>query len=147
MNSLRNFLRTVGGAVGLTICGTILNNTLKSKLSSVISGSEITDITAAAYTINKLGLTPAQHETVLDAYMSGIHIIFILYAPLIGFCFLASLFVRDRGVAEKDATAQERKDAMPGRREPEQIELQSLHPASTLAPPSASTPDHPVPNL
>lgn len=43
--------------------------------------------------------------------MSGMHSVFIMYAPLIGVSFIAASLVRDRGVAEKDASAEERRAA------------------------------------
>ena len=39
--------------------------------------------------------------------MKGMHSIFIMYAPVVGACFVAAWFVKDRGVAEKDASAVE----------------------------------------
>ena len=41
--------------------------------------------------------------------MDGMHSVFILYAPLIGLSFIAASIVKDRGVAEKDASAEERR--------------------------------------
>lgn len=40
--------------------------------------------------------------------MSGMHSVFVMYAPIIGVCFIAASLVKDRGVAEKDASAAER---------------------------------------
>lgn len=39
----------------------------------------------------------------MDAYMAGMHTIFVMYAPIIGACFVCAVLVRDEGVAEKDA--------------------------------------------
>lgn len=41
--------------------------------------------------------------------MKGMHSVFVMYAPVIGMCFIAALLVKDRGVAEKDANAEERR--------------------------------------
>lgn len=94
------------------VSGTILGNTLKSQLSGTLSQSTIQDLTASSYTLKTLNLSPAEHQMVQEAYRKGINYIFIVYTPLIGLCFLLSLLVRDHGVAEKDATAAERKAAM-----------------------------------
>lgn len=40
---------------------------------------------------------------VMDAYMAGMHTIFVMYAPIIGVCFVCAVLIRDEGVAEKDA--------------------------------------------
>lgn len=45
----------------------------------------------------------------IKAYMTAIHTVFIMYAPMIGICSLTALFVKDHGVAEKDATEAERR--------------------------------------
>ena len=42
--------------------------------------------------------------------MSGMHSVFILYAPVIGLSLIAASLVKDRGVAEKDASAEERRE-------------------------------------
>ena len=42
----------------------------------------------------------------MDAYMAGMHTIFVMYAPIIGVCFVCALLIRDEGVAEKDAKTQ-----------------------------------------
>ncbi len=39
--------------------------------------------------------------------MKGMHFIFIMYAPVVGACVVAASLVKDRGVAEKDASAVE----------------------------------------
>ncbi|TAQ90467.1 hypothetical protein B7494_g1209 [Chlorociboria aeruginascens] len=109
VNSLRNFLRTIGGSVGLTICGTILNNILKSHLSPYIAASDIKRLTSSVYALSSLNLTPEQYDRVLDAYMSGMHAIFVLYAPIIGICCIAAVLIKDNGVAEKDAKKDEQR--------------------------------------
>lgn len=35
--------------------------------------------------------------------MTGMHTIFVMYAPIIGVCFVCAVLIRDEGVAEKDA--------------------------------------------
>uniref|UniRef100_A0A093VDZ9 Putative transporter C3H1.06c n=1 Tax=Talaromyces marneffei PM1 TaxID=1077442 RepID=A0A093VDZ9_TALMA len=88
-NSLRNFLRILGGSVGLTISGTILNNTLKTQLRNTLPLDVINTITSSAYSLSSINLSPNQYEMVMDAYMAGMH----------------TIFVMDEGVAEKDARA------------------------------------------
>ncbi|KAH8701610.1 MFS multidrug transporter-like protein [Talaromyces proteolyticus] len=105
-NSLRNFLRIMGGSVGLTISGAILNNVLQNKLSSFLSADSISQISSSTYGLQSLNLSAQQTGKVLDAYMSGMHVIFIMYAPIIGVCFLCAVLIKDNGVAEKDANQQ-----------------------------------------
>ncbi|QKX63003.1 uncharacterized protein TRUGW13939_10171 [Talaromyces rugulosus] len=104
INSLRNFLRTMGGTLGLTVSGTILNNVLQSRLSGVVGEVIATQLASSAHSLDTLGLTAGQRAAVLDAYMRGIRIIFIVYAPLVGLCALGALLVKDTGLAEKDTS-------------------------------------------
>lgn len=39
----------------------------------------------------------------MDTYMAGMHTIFVMYAPIIGVCFVCAVLIKDEGVAEKDA--------------------------------------------
>ena len=96
--------------------GAILNNVLKARLTDHLPQSSIIQLTSSAYELASLNLSPSQHELVLDAYMSGMHSVFTMYAPVIGVCFITASLVKDRGVAEKDATAVER-NAAAGNRE------------------------------
>ncbi|KAF5016452.1 hypothetical protein F66182_11862 [Fusarium sp. NRRL 66182] len=104
LNSLRNFLRTLGGTLGLTVSGAILDNVLQSRLKGVVSSGIATQLASSAHSLGSLGLTVEQKDAVLDAYMHGIHIILILYAPLIGICGFSALLVRDQGLQEKDTS-------------------------------------------
>lgn len=104
LNSLRNFLRTMGGTLGLTVSGTILNNVLQSRLRAVVSEGVAEQLASSTHSLESLGLNAGQRAAVLDAYMQGIRIIFILYAPLIGICALGALLVKDTGLAEKDTS-------------------------------------------
>ncbi|KAF7914703.1 uncharacterized protein EAE98_011402 [Botrytis deweyae] len=104
LNSLRNFLRSMGGTLGLTLASTILNNVLKARLRGVVSSSVAETITTSINQLDSLGLSAAQHNAVLDAYMASVRTVFILYAPLIGACALAALLVSDNGLEEKDTS-------------------------------------------
>ena len=88
----------------------ILNNVLKARLTGHLPESSIVQLTSSAYALSSLDLTPEQHQLVLDAYMKGMHFIFIMYAPVVGVCFVAAALVKDRGVAEKDASVVELSD-------------------------------------
>jgi hypothetical protein len=99
--SNRNFNRSAGGACGLAISAAVLQARLRSSLPV-----QYLDLADSPYSLRDLGSSiPA---SVLDAYMSASHLVFIVQVPLIGMCFLGSLFVKDRGLApldEKTATS------------------------------------------
>jgi hypothetical protein len=79
---------------------------MKDKLSGFLSSDTIGQITSSSYILESLNLSADQTEQVMDAYMSGMHDIFIMYAPIIGICFICAGLIKDNGVAEKDANQQ-----------------------------------------
>jgi hypothetical protein len=111
---LRNFIRTSGGAFGLIgayfsfafslssqVCfglcilmkdkknsaaGAILSNTLSARLSALpfITKSILASLTSSLYSIDSLNFSPSETSQVLDAYMAGLHYIFIFYAASAG---------------------------------------------------------------
>ncbi|KAK3367726.1 major facilitator superfamily transporter [Podospora didyma] len=92
---LRNFIRTIGGALGLIISGTILSNTLRSRLldlpfttSEIVSG-----LSSSTYALEKLSLSDGEKDLVLSVYMKGLHYIFIFFVASIGSAFVMSLGV------------------------------------------------------
>jgi MFS family permease len=121
-NCLRNFIRTLGGAVGLTVSGTILSNELRSRLAGVLPDTTIALLTASTNDLNDVHLSPVQREMVLNAYMKGIHTIFTTYALIMGICFLLAWLVVDDGLAERDA---------PSRLKPEPLRIDSTNSAGS----------------
>ena len=92
--SNRNFFRCMGGACGLAISAAILQATLRSNLPS-----EFSYLTHSSYSLpSRSTLTEAQWTSILLAYTKASHAVFILQVPLIGVCFLACVFIRDRGL-------------------------------------------------
>ncbi len=96
----------------LIVSSAILNNVLKARLTGHLPESSVVQLTSSVYALSSLDLTPEQHQRVLDAYMTGMHSIFTMYAPVVGACFVAASLVKDRGVAEKDASAVELRDTV-----------------------------------
>ncbi|KAJ5682137.1 MFS transporter [Penicillium maclennaniae] len=93
--SNRNFNRSAGGACGLAISAAVLQAQLRSTLPTQYSS-----LADSPYSLHNLNASiPAP---VLDAYMAASHLVFIVQVPLIGVCFLGSLFVKDRGLAPLD---------------------------------------------
>lgn len=92
--SNRNFFRCMGGACGLAISAAILQATLRSNLPS-----EFSYLTQSSYSLpSRSTLTDAEWTSILLAYTKASHAVFILQVPLIGVCFLACVFIRDRGL-------------------------------------------------
>ncbi|KAJ5301162.1 uncharacterized protein N7443_006164 [Penicillium atrosanguineum] len=93
--SNRNFNRSAGGACGLAISAAVLQAQLRSTLPTQYS-----DLADSPYSLRDSN--DSIPTSVLDAYMSASHLVFIIQVPLIGACFLGSLFVKDRGLAPLD---------------------------------------------
>lgn len=93
--SNRNFNRSAGGACGLAISAAVLQARLRATLPAGYS-----NLAESPYALPDVkGTVPS---AVVDSYMAASHLVFLVQVPLIGLCFLGSLFVKDRGLAPKD---------------------------------------------
>jgi hypothetical protein len=148
----------MGGACGLAISAAILQATLRSNLPT-----EFSYLTGSSYTLpSRSTLTDTQWSGILLAYSKASHSVFILQVPLIGVCFLACCFVRDRGLerpkepeeieeekrkqTEKDAEAAIPESQSEGTESPQTVEtIDKRRSSSTLAessmPPSRAEPE------
>lgn len=93
--SNRNFNRSAGGACGLAISAAVLQARLRATLP--VQYASLAD---SPYALPNVGGTVP--GAVVDAYMAASHLVFVVQVPLIGLCFLGSLFVKDRGLAPID---------------------------------------------
>ncbi len=105
--SSRNVLRSFGGALGLAISSTIVANTLKKKINRI--SDDILPETFKNQIINSVyskpdlsTLTTYQKRLVQQAYVSGIHNVFIFFFPLAVFLLITSFLIKDRGLAPID---------------------------------------------
>ncbi|PGH14504.1 hypothetical protein AJ79_02997 [Helicocarpus griseus UAMH5409] len=93
--SNRNFCRCMGGAIGLAVSATILQQVLKASLPSHYSF-----LAGSTYSVPAI---PEQDmELVLNAYMKASRGVFILQAPIIGLCFILCVFVKDNGLVKEE---------------------------------------------
>jgi MFS family permease len=97
--SNRNFLRSLGGAVGLAISAAALQNSLKKAMppefSSFVSSYDTPDFPA-------LGASPEQIQAVLQAYATASRSVFIMNVPFMGLCLVGCLLIKDRGLQRPD---------------------------------------------
>lgn len=90
----RNYFRCLGGACGLAVSAAVLQTTLRSNLPDGYK-----QLAHSTYTLpSKSSITDADWEQILTAYAKASRGVFILQVPLIGVCFLACVFIRDRGL-------------------------------------------------
>ncbi|KAF7158604.1 hypothetical protein CNMCM5623_003664 [Aspergillus felis] len=90
----RNFFRCLGGAFGLAVSAAILQATLRSNLPN---GYQY--LAHSTYSLpSPSDISASDWSQILDAYAKASRGVFILQVPLIGLCFAACLFIRDRGL-------------------------------------------------
>ncbi|KAF2232722.1 putative MFS transporter [Viridothelium virens] len=100
--SNRNVLRSSGGAVGLAMAAAVLQNALKSALPP-----ELKYLGASAYTAPDVSrFTPADQNSILDAYSSASRAVWISLCPFPAACLLLCVLVKDRGLTRPDEKAQ-----------------------------------------
>ena len=104
--SVRNFLRALGGALGLALSSAIFSNVLKGSLNSLsdpLPESVKQGILAAILRVPDLqALTESEKTGVLDSYMDASHAVFILWVPIMGVCLLLCFFIKDKGLTRKE---------------------------------------------
>lgn len=94
--SNRNFLRSLGGAVGLAISATVLQNTLKTAMPP-----KFASLALSAYStpdLDVLGAPPTEIGKILEAYAQASRTVFIMHVPLMGLCLFGCLFIKDHGL-------------------------------------------------
>ena len=89
--SNRNFLRSSGGAVGLSISAQVLQSSLRNNLPP-----RLAYLAHDTYALPPLNA--ADEDAVRNAYMTAIRTVFIVSAPIIGLCLALCLFIKDRGL-------------------------------------------------
>ncbi|PGH01162.1 hypothetical protein AJ80_09057 [Polytolypa hystricis UAMH7299] len=100
VTGLRNFLRTMGGAVGLAIGAAVLNNLLTANIPSHLAAKDAPMELASMLNT----LSPSDKAVVVAAYMKGLKVVFCLGCPLMGICLLSSAFLTDIPLATAYAT-------------------------------------------
>jgi hypothetical protein len=119
---LRQFTRSLSGAIGIAASNSILSGTLRSGLRGVVPDDMISSLTASTADLGGMGLSDRQQEAVRDVYMKGIHKIYIVYAPLAAVMLLAMMPIRDRGLKQLDETEKKEESGSSTEVEPEPVE-------------------------
>jgi EmrB/QacA subfamily drug resistance transporter len=93
------FFRSIGGAFGVAICGSVFSNRLATELAADLAGIRLpAGFHAAAAQANPAllkSLPPAAHAAVLHAYTSSIDRIFLFALPVACAAFVLSWFLRE----------------------------------------------------
>jgi len=96
--SIRNFLRCLGGAVGLAVSAALLQSTLKSSLPPQFQNLAHSVYSKPDYS----QYNAADTELILNAYEKSSRSVFVFYSPIAGICLLLCVFVKDRGLQRKE---------------------------------------------
>ncbi|KAF2467736.1 MFS general substrate transporter [Lindgomyces ingoldianus] len=101
--SARNFIRSLGGAVGLAISSAIFSNSLQSHLPPHLPRPVLDAVHKSTFaTPNLTKLDSATHDHILDAYASASRSVFIMWVAGIGGCLMLMVFIKDKGLQRKE---------------------------------------------
>jgi predicted MFS family arabinose efflux permease len=104
--SVRNFLRALGGSLGLALSSAVFSNSLKKSLNSLstpLSESVRSGILAAILRVPDLStLSRTDREEVLNSYMSASHAVFIMWVPLMAVCLVLCIMIKDKGLTRPE---------------------------------------------
>lgn len=98
--SNRNFLRSLGGAVGLAISAAALQNSLKQATPSDLSSITLSSYSAPDY--EAIQASPTEINAITQAYATASRTVFIMNVPFISLCLLGCFFIKDHGLQRPD---------------------------------------------
>ncbi|KAG6365884.1 hypothetical protein INS49_000060 [Diaporthe citri] len=111
VTSNRNFLRALGGAVGLACSSQLLQSSLRRALPA-----ELRHLVAPSCKLPDIdSLPPSQATEVEAAYAQASHDVFISMVPIMGLCLVLCVFIKDHGLSttEVKPAAQDPESAPP----------------------------------
>ena len=121
--SSNTFFRSLGGAFGTAIFGTILSQQVTSNIESNLAGLATTDpdllskvdpSALAGLTDNTAAianLPPQLQSSILDAFMSAFQVVFWAALPVVAIGFVFSLFLKEKPLKDSAAHASARQDS------------------------------------
>jgi EmrB/QacA subfamily drug resistance transporter len=93
------FFRSIGGAFGASIFGTVFNNKLKSEIASGIKAGTLAPDFPVQQAMTKpeiiKHLSKAESQPFLHIYANALHYIFLYAIPLCALAFVLALFLRE----------------------------------------------------
>ena len=106
--SNRNFIRAMGGAIGLALSAAVLQNVLKASLPPQFKFLAVSSYTRPDYAT----FSPSDGAAIKAAYAKASRAVFIVMCPLAGLCLLTCAFVKDHGlIRPEEREAMERQKA------------------------------------
>lgn len=105
--SVRNFLRSLGGATGLALSSAVFSNVLAMKTTALPETIQKQILNSILRVPDLASLTSSQTEIVLDACASASRAVFTIWAPFMGVCLLLCLLIKDRGLQRPEEKEEE----------------------------------------
>ncbi|KAK1925993.1 putative MFS transporter [Papiliotrema laurentii] len=93
VTGVRNFARTSGGAVGLAVGNTILQNIFAKNLPTDLSAG-LRQSLLSTFEI-PTSLDAQTTASIRAAYMTGLRDVFIFFIPVVGICLVMCAFIKD----------------------------------------------------
>ncbi|KAI0026107.1 major facilitator superfamily domain-containing protein [Xylariomycetidae sp. FL0641] len=98
VTSARNFMRSIGGAVGLAMSTSLLSNQVMREIAPLPADMR-RHIASDVMTIPDMSrYTPEQGQVVKHAYVAGCRAMFVSWVALQGLCFLLCIFIEEVGL-------------------------------------------------
>ena len=98
VTSNRNFLRQGGAAVGLAVSSAIMANVLKASFPKRLEALAENSFAAP----NLANFSLQDQAAIKGAYSAASRAVFIFCTPLVGICFVLSVFIKDHGLIRKE---------------------------------------------
>lgn len=92
-----SFARSLGGAIGLAVSNTLLNNVFLKDLPASIPAS-VRQQLQAEFVLSPSMSAEVQGQ-ILDAYMAGMRDVFIFFTPVVGVCLVMCFFIKVRSAS------------------------------------------------
>jgi MFS family permease len=100
--SVRNFLRCLGGSIGLAVSAAILQTVLRNELPEQFKYLAKTTYTKPNYA----NFSEADGNAINDAYAKASRAVFIFMAPCAAICLVSCIFVKDKGLVRPEELAE-----------------------------------------
>jgi MFS family permease len=128
--SVRNFLRCLGGSIGLAVSAAILQNVLRAELPDEFKYLAKTTYTKPDYS----KFSAADGNAINDAYAKASRAVFIFMAPCAAICLVTCIFVKDKGLVRPEELAEQAAKAAEAARASSQIDEEKgvVEPAGSI---------------
>ncbi|RUP42865.1 hypothetical protein BC936DRAFT_137968 [Jimgerdemannia flammicorona] len=109
VTGLVNFFRILGGAVGIAVAAATLENSLITSLSTILP-PDLVPVVINSVSFIREGLPKQFVAPVINAYVDGLRLVYLILIPMGGISFLISLFVQHHSLRRPASRVQNSKE-------------------------------------